>query len=160
MIDDSVISAASHKAFLRALETDRSREYFVVYLGKMPVAALSFISLGQPDVTWGCYIGTEKMVPGLFVALFIIATDHVFAKPETSALCSEIVSDNMAPIKFNRFLGLKTTGSYKRTASSGSEIELCCYRLERPRLAEIKAKAFTAMPSSMKLAYKHWNTEN
>lgn len=160
MIDDSVISKETHGAFLRALETDPSRAYYVINLDDLPVAVLSFINLGQPDVAWGCYIGTDKMIPGLFVAMFVIAADKAFASPETMALCSEVAVHNAAPQRFNRFVGLEYRQSYTRTTSSGVSVEFRSFRLERFRHQEIVAKALGIMPGSMKNAYEYWKAEN
>lgn len=160
MIDDSVISRADHQKFLKNLETDSCRSYFVVYLGERPVAALYFTGLGQPEVTWGCYIGTERMVPGLFVALFLIATDFAFAGSETRALCSEVAEHNSAPLRFNRFAGLEAENSYMRTTRSGRQIGFQSYRVEPSQLSGIRSKALKVMPGSMKQAYNEWKVEN
>jgi len=160
MLDDSTISAEDHLNFLEALAVDGSRAYFVVYMDELPVAALYVSRLGQPEVTWGCYIGIEKMIPGLFVALFLMATDIAFAESKTVALYSEVAEHNSAPVRFNRFLGLGVPTPQVRITVSGQSVNFLGYRLERSRLADVRARALKVMPGSIKRAYNDWKVED
>ena len=99
MIDDTIITPEQHSVFLSRLQGDSARKYFVVELRGEPVAAIYFAELGGTEVTWGCYVGVEKVIPGLFVALAAIAINFAFKYPETLALRSEVARHNQSPIK-------------------------------------------------------------
>lgn len=159
MIDDSVISMEEHLRFLETLAKDACRQYFVVYLDQDPVATLYFADLGQQEVTWGCYIGTEQMVPGLFVVLFLVGAELAFARPQTKALCSEVAAYNSAPQALNRFIGLGAGEERVRTTRSGRTVEFVPYRLERSGWASVQARALKVTPGSMKQAYNDWKAE-
>lgn len=150
MLDDSVIKTENHREFLRALESDGTRAYFVVELRGTPVAAIYFTGLGGREVTWGCYIGTEKTMPGLFVALVIIAAKYSFRLPSTNTLRSEVAAHNANPIKLNRFLGIPESARLSRLTSSGRAVEFIEYQLSGDLFNRVIDKAKKIMPSSLK----------
>jgi len=150
MLDDSIIESQNHREFLTALESDGARKYFVVELRGTPVAALYFTGLGDNEVTWGCYIGTEKAIPGLFVALVIVATKYAFSTPSTNVLRSEVAAHNSNPIKLNRFLGIPESARLTRLTSSGREVEFIEYKLSSELLNGVMRKANKIMPSSIR----------
>lgn len=159
MLDDSIIETKDHKNFLKALARDESRAYFVVELRGAPVATLYFTGLGSKEVTWGCYIGSDKTIPGLFVALVVIATRYSFNFPSTGVLRSEVAAYNANPIKLNRFLGIPESARYNRSTASGREVEFIEYRLTSEELNNVLAKAAKAMPSSIKESCEKLNLE-
>lgn len=150
MLDDSIIESQAHRKFLTALESDGTREYFVVELRGVPVAALYFTGLGGKEVTWGCYIGTEKAIPGLFVALVVVATKYAFSTPSTGVLRSEVAVHNSNPIKLNRFLGIPESARITKLTSSGKNVEFIEYKLSADLLNDVMSKANKAMPSSLR----------
>lgn len=150
MLDDSVIENGDHSNFLKLLAEDESRAYFVIELKNTPVATIYFTGLGSTEVTWGCYIGSEKTIPGLFLALVMIAIKYSFGLHTTNTLRSEVAAHNSNPIKLNRFLGIPETARFCRTTSSGEEVEFIEYRLAPETLENVVGKAQKAMPSSIK----------
>jgi hypothetical protein len=150
MLDDSVISTENHREFLKTLESDRARAYYVVELRGTPVAAIYFTELGGSEVTWGCYIGTDKTMPGLFVALVIMAAKYSFRLPSTNSLRSEVAEHNANPIKLNRFLGIPEAARLTRLTSSGRAVEFIEYQLSRDLLNNVIDKAKKIMPSSLR----------
>ncbi|HBW84816.1 MAG TPA: hypothetical protein DEF79_12335 [Gammaproteobacteria bacterium] len=160
MLDDSTIGNEDHASFLRVLDTDESRAYFVVELRDTPVAAIYFTGLGGKEVTWGCYIGSEKAIPGLFVGLVIIAIKYSFSFPATESMRSEVASHNANPIKLNRFLGIPETGRILRYTSSGREVEFIEYRLVSGTIEPVLNKATKVIPSSIRTACENLKLEN
>lgn len=154
MLDDSVIEGDDHNNFLKLLAKDESRAYFVVELRNTPVATIYFTGLGSDEVTWGCYIGSEKTIPGLFVALVMIAIKYSFGLSTTNTLRSEVAAHNSNPIKLNHFLGLPETARFCRSTSSGEEIQFIEYRLTAEMLGNVIGKALKVMPSSIKQSYE------
>ncbi len=150
MLDDSIIKSESHSKFLRTLQLDGTRAYFVVELRGVPVAAIYFTGLGCKEVTWGCYIGTEKTIPGLFVALVVIAAKYSFRLPSTNTLRSEVAAHNANPIKLNRFLGISESARLTRLTSSGKTVEFIEYQISGDFLNNVIDKAKKIMPSSLK----------
>jgi UDP-4-amino-4,6-dideoxy-N-acetyl-beta-L-altrosamine N-acetyltransferase len=150
MLDDSIIDYGSHCKFLEALESDQSRAYFVVELRGMQVATIYFTGLGGNAVTWGCYIGTEKTIPGLFVALVVVAIKYSFSFTTTNILRSEVASYNVNPIKLNRFLGIAESRRFSRSTSSSREVEFVEYELSRDSRDIVLNRATTVLPSSIK----------
>lgn len=159
MLTDSEITLDHHLAFLERLASDASRVYFLVYLDELPVATLYFTGLGGPEVTWGCYIGTEKLVPGLFMVLFLMASDMAFERPETVALYSEVAEYNAAPIRFNRFVGLPVVERHVRQTDSGKNVLFWGYRLDRDSLASVRGRTLKVTPAAMRQAYSDWKMD-
>lgn len=154
MLDDSVIETADHSSFLQLLAEDQSKAYFVVELRNTPVAALYFAKLGGDEVTWGCYIGSEKIIPGLFVALLLIAIKYSFGLPTTNVLRSEVAAHNANSIKLHRFLDIPESGRFCGSTSSGEKVEFIEYRLFSAAREKVIRKAQKVMPSSMKQSYE------
>lgn len=160
MLDDSIISEVSHRVFLKSLATDYSKAYFVVELNCNPVASVYLINLGGAEVTWGCYIGAERIIPGLFVALLVIASKFAFSWPETRILKSEVAAHNSNPIKLNKFLGITEIQRVERPTASGKNIEFIEYQLNRSELKSVLAKASKIMPSAIKEATEKFILES
>lgn len=149
MLDDSLIEKKVHSNFLKLLSDDDSRAYFVVALKETPVASIYFTGLGGEEVTWGCYIGSQKPIPGLFLALVVIAARYAFSFPDTLTLRSEVASHNSSPVKMNRFLGISETERNIKTTSSGKIKEFIEFRIHSDELNSVMAKANKVMPSSI-----------
>ena len=111
-------------------------------------------------MTWGCYIGSEKAIPGLFVGLVIIAIKYSFSFPATESMRSEVASHNANPIKLNRFLGIPETGRILRYTSSGREVEFIEYRLVSGTIEPVLNKATKVIPSSIRTACENLKLEN
>ena len=159
MLDDSIIESSDHGNFLELLAEDQSRAYFVVELRDTPVATLYFTGLGGEEVTWGCYIGSEKTIPGLFVALVIIAIKYSFGFATTNILRSEVAAHNANPIKLNRFLGIPESARFFRSTSRGEKVEFIEYRLTSVAVESIISKAKKVTPSSIKRSYETFTLE-
>lgn len=159
MLDDTVIKSGDHSNFLARLAEDQSRAYFVVELRNTPVATLYFTGLGSDGVTWGCYIGSEKPIPGLFVALVMIAIKYSFSLTTTNTLRSEVAEHNANPIKLNRFLGIPESARFRRSTSSGDQVEFIEYRLTSGGLDNVIEKAQKVMPTSIKQSYETMKLE-
>jgi UDP-4-amino-4,6-dideoxy-N-acetyl-beta-L-altrosamine N-acetyltransferase len=160
MLDDSIISEAAHQKFLEVLAVDQSKEYFVVELNGLPVASIYFTDLNQSCVTWGCYIGVVKPVPGLFIALLILAAKFVFFRYQAKVLRSEVAAHNSNPIKLNKFFGIPEKKRIKKITTKGEETEFIEYRLERCDFDSIYKKAYKVMPTSVKGAVENFFLEN
>ena len=150
MLDDSIISESSHRKFLSILAVDHSKEYFIVELNDDPVACVYFTDLESTNVTWGCYIGAEKPIPGLFVGLVILAAKFVFNRHQAKVLRSEVVSHNENPIKLNKFIGIPEKKRIGRTTVTGRKQEFIEYWLERSNFDSVLKRAYKIMPSSVK----------
>jgi hypothetical protein len=159
MLDDSVIEHSAHKKFLAVLAEDDSMAYFVVEFKGAPVATIYFTGLGSDKVTWGCYIGSEKTIPGLFVAIVVIAVKYSFSLPTTRILRSEVAVYNSNPIKLNRFLGIPETSRFSRSTRTGREVEFIEYCLTSEELNGVLAKAEKVMPSSVKQSCEEFRLE-
>lgn len=150
MLDNSMIDIKQHQNFLNSLESDSSRSYFVVMLKKTPVAAIYFTGLGSKEVTWGCYIGSERTIPGLFAALVVIATNYSFSWSNTDVLRSEVAAHNANPKKMNDFLGIPEVGRFTRLTSSGSYVDFIEYKLSNNLKENVITKAYTILPRSLR----------
>lgn len=159
MIDDSLISETQHQRFLEALQSDPTRAYYIVELGGHPVGALYFTGIGQPEVTWGCYIGVDGVIPGLFPAMMLMAARHAFSTPETLTLRSDVATHNSAPLKLNRYLGLEPTARRRIRTRMGKIIELVEFKLTRKDFEGVAAKARTIMPASIRQASNEFELE-
>lgn len=152
MLDDSHISFKSHKEFLNRLHLDLMQAYYVIELNCLPVASIYFSGLGTERVTWGCYIGVEKILPGFFVALVIISGQFAFARPQTKLIRSEVASHNSNPIKLNKFLGIAEVQRITRNTSQKKKIEFIEFHLDRSNFDLVCKKGLKIIPSSIKMA--------
>lgn len=149
-IDDAVITNEAHAAFLDRLAVDTSRRYFVVEINGVPQAVLSFIGIGTEKVIWGCYIGSEKVQPGMFPMLACIGIRYAFNFKSTRYLNSEVAEHNTAPLKFNAFLGLNDVGAIEKTTSSGRKVCFHQFSLPADQVDCILDKARKVMTASRK----------
>lgn len=159
MLDDSIISEESHRAFIKNLIQDSSKKYYLVEINGMPVACIYFNGLDSKEVVWGCYIGASKPVPGLFVALFIISLRYVFLTNKADKLLSEVADYNLSPINLNRFAGvLKTGGSIKKT-NSGRDVFYISYEVDKSSYNAVLNKCIGIVPSSIRNALENLKVE-
>jgi len=149
-IDNAIISADSHAAFLDSLAEDNSRHYFVVEVNGQPQAVLSFVGIGRERVLWGCYIGSEKVQPGMFPMLACIGISYAFRFGTTQYLDSEVAAHNSAPLKFNKFLGLHETSLIEKKTSSGHNVSFYQFSLPRAQMDAVLNKARKVMTASRK----------
>lgn len=150
MLNSEIISNSQHQKFLGTLEEDSSKLYYLVNLKSQPVAALYLISLGNQEVTWGCYIGADKMIPGLFPALFVLAGQLAFRYPATKILRSEVADNNDNPIKLNKFLNIPLTSKNQHTKHDGSTQTFFEYKLEVTSFEKKREKALSIIPKSLR----------
>lgn len=147
-LDDAVISAESHSAFLDRLAADASRDYFLVEVNGKPQAVLSFIGIGEKRVVWGCYIASEKVQPGMFPMLACIGIQYAFRFGTTQCLDSEVAEHNTAPLKFNKFLGLQESSRVEKETSSGNNVIFYQFSLPRAQVDAVLSKAKKVMTAS------------
>jgi hypothetical protein len=159
MLDDSIIERSAHKKFLLCLGANDSMAYYVVEFNGAPVATIYFTGLGSGKVTWGCYIGPGKIIPGLFVAIFVIAAKYSFGLSTTRILRSEVAAYNFNPIKLNRYLGIPETSRFIRSTKTGREVEFIEYCLTSEEHNSIITKAEKVMPSSVKKSCQEFMLE-
>ncbi|WP_201577794.1 hypothetical protein [Psychrobacter immobilis] len=150
MLDDSIITIEGHNEFLEFLKSNKSKSYFVVELDENPVGTIYFNGIGSDRITWGCYIGVDRVIPGLFILLIVIAIKFSFNHVETQTLHSEVAAHNANPIKVNHFLGIPTTGKIIKKTTSDIEIEFHQYSINRESVDYIMEKAFKLLTSPMK----------
>lgn len=150
MLDDSIITIEGHNKFLEFLKNDETKSYFVVELDERPVGTIYFTGIGSDSITWGCYIGVDRIVPGLFILLIIIAIKFSFGHIETQTLHSEVAAHNANPIKVNQFLGIPVTGKVNKKTKSDNEIEFHQYVVDRKSVDYIVEKALKLLTSPMK----------
>ena len=160
MLDDSITLESCHRKFLNSLAVDPSKAYFVVELNGLPVASIYFTDLDTSCVTWGCYIGVEKLIPGLFIALLILAAKFAFYHYQARTLRSEVAAHNDNPIRLNRFVGIQKGQNIKKITSGGVETEFIEYRFERCEFNSVCEKALKIMPSSVKEAVGNYVLED
>ncbi len=150
MLDDSIITIDEHNKFVQVLKSDETKSYFIVELDEHPVGAIYFNGIGSGSITWGCYIGVDRIVPGLFILLIIIAIKFAFGHVETQTLHSEVADHNANPIKVNQFLGISNRGKIIKKTTNDNEIEFHQYVIERKSVDHIMEKASKLLTSSMK----------
>ena len=160
MLNDSIIKEDEHDNFLENLENDSSKKYYLVSLDNQPVAALYLIDIGESEVTWGCYIGAAKIIPGLFPALFVSAGSLAFYYPETNVLRSEVAENNDNPIKLNRFLGIPISSRNTYAGSNHENRNFFEYKLEKANFESAKNKAWSIMPKRLKDSVQNLTIEN
>ncbi|GAA0841467.1 hypothetical protein GCM10009113_07980 [Marinobacter szutsaonensis] len=141
------------------LEDDPSKAYFVVQLNDSPIAAIYFTGLGTSTVTWGCYIGSEKPVPGLFVGLVVLAAKFVFEDYQAEILRSEVAAHNSNPIKLNKFLGIPVQRRITKVTKEGTSLEFIEYKLEKYHFGTMYETALRVIPSSVKEALENFIME-
>lgn len=149
-IDDEVISEDKHRQFLEKLARDPTRRYFVVRLRDEPVGVITFVDLGSEAVTWGCYIGGDAVIPGLFIGMAFVAADYAFERHNAARLLSEVAEHNNGPQQLNRFLGIESTGTRTCRRASGASLVLLQYDLKRLDWPRIKARALSRLPQSIR----------
>lgn len=159
MINNSVISETDHLAFLKILDCDPSKKYFVVELNDYPVASIYFVNLDSSTVTWGCYIGIEKPVPGLFIALVVMAGKFVFDYCQAKVLRSEVAEHNESPIKLNKYIKIPEKRRVVRVTKEGKDLEFIEYELDRSKFFSVSENALKIMPSSVKEALENFYLE-
>lgn len=151
MLDDSVISEESHRIFLRNLNQDLSKAYFIVAMDKKPVGCIYFTDLDTSTVTWGCYIGEEKPIPGLFIAFLLLAANFAFSKQQVKVLRSEVAYNNQSPIKLNKFLGIPEIKRTERVTTSGERKNFIEYELNKNDFDSVHKKSLKVLPSSIRM---------
>lgn len=149
-IDDSIITKESHNMFLNTLSQHSSKRYFVMYIGALPVGVLSFSGIGQDQVTWGCYIGSEKISPGTFPLMVCVAIKFAFQFKSTTGLHSEVAAHNHAPLKLNKYLGIVSTGEMTKSTNSGNVVQFIQFCVSRDDVKEIFNKAEKILTSSLR----------
>lgn len=159
MLDDSIISEHEHSAFLNNIKKDLSKAYFVVNLNGKAVGCIYFTDLDKPIVTWGCYIGLEKIIPGLFVALVVLAGKFSFSHENVEFLRSEVAVHNINPIKLNKFLGIPISEYIDKKTACGESVKFIQYMLARDGFIELTEKSFKIMPSSIRVATENFIVE-
>jgi len=149
-IDDSIITKESHNLFLNTLSQHTSKRYFVMHMGTQPVGVLSFSGIGQDQVTWGCYIGSEKISPGTFPLMVCIAIKFAFQFESTASLHSEVAAHNHAPLKLNQYLGVDSTGEITKKTTSGKVVQFMQFCVSKDDVKKVLDKAEKILTSSLR----------
>ena len=140
-LDDKLITKDEHLQFIDRLLNKPRVHYFVVLINNQPEAVIN-VDASEKIATWGCYIGSgDAPKPGIFPLLTLIACHLAFNFYHTSEIRSEVIEQNDAPQKLNKYLGIKKTGCRVITRVSGVRIKVIEYSLIRDEFPLIKEKA-------------------
>lgn len=159
MLDDSIITENEHCNFLNSLKVDSSKAYFVVKLNGRAVSCLYFNDLDKSTVTWGCYIGVDKVIPGLFVALVVLAGKFAFSEKKVDCLRSEVACHNFNPIKLNKYFNIPIVSCKEEETVCGNKVKFNEYVLKRYNFIGLVEKAYKVMPSSVRKAIENFKVE-
>lgn len=159
MIDNSIISEQDHYAFLQSLKGNTAKAYYLVKLDRNPIGSISFVDMDSKTPAWGCHLGTEKLIPGLFPALVFIAAQHIFITTAAEVLKSEVAAHNNNPISLNKFIGIPLITSLEKTTTKGDTVLFHQYELAKTDLNTVSDKLLKILPSSMRQAAQNFTID-
>lgn len=103
MLNTNSISIDEQKKWFATLATDDTQKQFVCWLDDKPIGVLNFTAINQHTCEWGCYIGSEHILPGFGLVLAACALEYAFNHLQVDTLKAQVLINNLAPQKIHKF---------------------------------------------------------
>lgn len=159
MLDDSIIALENHLNFIENLKTDQTKLYFLLELNEQPIGVIYLINVGEEKITWGCYLGIENPLPGMFLVLINLAGKLAFSYSTTKYLISQVASFNKSVIETNKYLQINQVNSEVLQTKTGKQAEFLNYQTNQQEFIEIETKILKLISKPLKQALTELLTE-
>jgi len=148
MYNTNIISSEQQINWFKSLHNDSERRYFLCLLDEKPVGALYFTDITVEECHWGCYLGEERVWPGMGLVLEIAALEYAFDRLQVNTIKADVLSFNLPPQTMHRIFLYKENG-YKYIIREGEKIKVLLYTYTRKSWATNKQKVFVRIPAKI-----------
>lgn len=150
MFSDVEITSTQQADWLASLEHDQTQRYYVCYLDGTPIGSLYFININEVSCEWGCYIGEERIWPGLGLVMEFAALKFAFETLNVERLNAEVLNFNLVAQKMHRLfkyteLSERKTGIYR----DGTELVSVPFYYQRDAWLMNRQKVIQLLPKGL-----------
>jgi UDP-4-amino-4,6-dideoxy-N-acetyl-beta-L-altrosamine N-acetyltransferase len=110
MLSTDHISEEQQQAWFKKIDADPAERYFVCYSSDTPVGMLCFNGITETDCEWGCYVGTDKLMPGFGLVFEAAALDYAFTVLGLKTLKANVLSHNTPALKMHKLFKYQDLG--------------------------------------------------
>lgn len=127
------------------ISRDEGKHYFLCYLDGNPVGVLNFVGISDNSCSWGCYIGEERVLPGMGIALEAAALIYAFDMLRINQLNAQVLVENKGPQSMHRIFGYRKLND-RIEIVDGIEHAICQYLYTREDWALNQSSVYAKLP--------------
>ena len=158
-IDNREISLNNHLKFI-SNTFENNQHFFILNVKNKPHGVLNVNKLNAHLGLWGCYLTqTERVMPGIFPLMIAISGKFAFEYLNLKTLNSEVIENNTAPHRINKFLEINSTNERTERRYSGELVNIVCYELNIDQWPKVKRQILKLLPQKLSFALKNFNFE-
>ncbi|MGB0898601.1 MAG: UDP-4-amino-4,6-dideoxy-N-acetyl-beta-L-altrosamine N-acetyltransferase [Psychrobium sp.] len=135
MLNQQMITQESQRAWFESIKNNSSQKHFLCLLDQRPVGVLNFVDITNDDCEWGCYIGEERVLPGIGLVLEAAALYYSFNHLNIKLLNANVLADNKGPQAMHRLFGYQELTAKNVTNASGDVLTMSCFCYQREQWA-------------------------
>ena len=148
MINTSNISITDQQQWFEKLQTDNSQQQFVCWLDGKSIGVLNFTAIEEHQCEWGCYVGSENILPGFGLILAACALDYAFNILNVQELNAQVLMNNKSPQKIHTFFKYENLGNTLLNNDENT-IELIHYKYTKDAWYNNKKSIFSLLPKHL-----------
>lgn len=152
MHNNAPIKWQDHCAWYENLQSDTSRQYFILWQNQRPIGVLNFSQLNTSTPEWGCYLGETNVWPGSGIILELAALDYMATHKQFSHLLAQVLSFNNAANKMHKVFEYEQVSIEKGGERKGLNFDILCYSYELKLWAEKRDQILAKLPKNVALA--------
>ncbi len=152
-LDDSVISSEQQLNWFNGLLGDNARKYFIIHLDGRPVGVLNFFEILEGEsCKWGCYIGEERVWPGMGLVLNFASLEYAFHCMGLNKLVGEVIESNHTALKLNRYFEWSESPGSKTVARGEDVFRVIEFSFTRDSWADCRDSMLDRLPEQISRA--------
>jgi len=150
MYDNTIISAQQQQQWFGQLIKDDSKIYLLCLLDDVPVGTLYFTNISGQTYEWGCYIGAERILPGLGLVLAASALNYAFKQLNAKLLLADVLMFNIGPQKMHKlFRYQQLENSCLSHERDGKKLQVCHYQYNKNDWLSNQTEIYRSLPKNL-----------
>ena len=152
MLNKHIISWEEHYKWFKKLENRKDQEVLLFILNGQNIGLVSFtnIDFENKHCSWGFYIGEEMAPKGAGTLMAYNALNYAFDKYSFHKINSQVLSFNVASLKYHEKLGFEKSGTLKdEIFRDGTFCDLILFSLFNKQWNEKKEGIYQATMQKM-----------
>ncbi|MBU2699186.1 UDP-4-amino-4 [Sporomusaceae bacterium BoRhaA] len=112
MYNDHIITMGEHQAWFARMKQREESVFQIFEFRSRPVGLVNFTEIDQSSnkCVYGCYIGEDKVLPGLGAYMEFFALDYIFLEKAIRKVSCEVFTFNQHTIAMHKKFGFREEG--------------------------------------------------
>ena len=131
MINQQYISKDAQNDWFNRVKQSNDQKHFICLLDGRAIGVLNFSGITKLECEWGCYLGEERVLPGIGLVIEAAALIYSFNYLSVNRLNANVLASNTNPQSMHRFYGYNQLENKIVTNASGMQLEMACFYYQK-----------------------------